>query len=84
LVNNKVHHHHHRKTTGREQAKEIQFGRVRIKRDRHQVFVDEREIILTKKEYELLMYLVVRPNMVFSKEKLYDKIWGQGYAVYHE
>lgn len=74
----KAHLAQYERLTGKKaKSKEIQFGRVRINRNGHQVFVDGKEIILTKKEYKLLMCLVIQPNVVFSKEELYEQIWGQ-------
>ncbi|MDR1805732.1 MAG: response regulator transcription factor [Clostridium sp.] len=35
-----------------------------------------KEISLTNKEFELLVFLVANPNVVFSKSELFDKIWG--------
>ena len=56
---------------------ELYFGRLRINNSTHQVFVDETEITLTRKEFELLYFLAVNKEIVFSKEQLYDKIWGE-------
>jgi DNA-binding response OmpR family regulator len=39
------------------------------------VFVNMREVQLTKKEYELLVFLMSKPNEVFSKEQLINSIW---------
>ncbi|GHV93463.1 DNA-binding response regulator [Spirochaetia bacterium] len=41
------------------------------------VFVSGTEIELANKEYELLFFLASNPEIVFSKEKLYNKIWGE-------
>jgi DNA-binding response OmpR family regulator len=41
------------------------------------VFVSKIEIELTNKEYELLYFLASNPETVFTKEKLYEKIWGE-------
>ena len=41
------------------------------------MFVSEIEIELANKEYELLFFLASNPEIVFDKEKLYDKIWGE-------
>ena len=57
-------------------AREIKFGLVRINTGSRQVFVDNQEIDCANKEYELLVHLVGRPNQVFSKEHLYESIWG--------
>lgn len=40
------------------------------------VFVQGKEITLTSKEFDLLTFLAAHPNRVFSKEELFQKIWG--------
>lgn len=40
------------------------------------VLVKGEEIILTNKEFELLLFFAENPNIVFSKDALYDRIWG--------
>lgn len=42
----------------------------------HKVTVNGREVQMTAKEYELLLFLASNPEIVFSKERLYDAIWG--------
>ena len=56
---------------------ELDFGYLRINHSTHQVFVNDNEITLTRKEFELLYYLAVNNEIVFSKEQIYDKIWGE-------
>ena len=56
---------------------ELDFGGLRINNATHQVFVDDEEIILTRKEFELLYFLASNRDIVFSKEQLYDKLWGE-------
>ena len=56
---------------------EIDFGWLRISTGTHMVLVDETEITLTQKEYELLYFFASNPEMVFSKELIYDRIWGE-------
>ena len=60
------------------QAEEIDFTWLRINTGTHRVYVHEDEIILTNKEYELLYFLASNPGILFSKEQIYDKIWGEG------
>ena len=31
---------------------------------------------MTSKEFDLLLYLAEHPNVVFSKDKLFDAVWG--------
>lgn len=45
----------------------------------HKVFVNGKEVQLTTKEYELLLFLASNPNNVFSKEQIFDTIWGEEY-----
>lgn len=65
------------KNTPSREVHEIDLGWLKINLDTHQVFVNQKETILTNKEYELLYFLVANAEMVFSKEQLYDKIWGE-------
>ncbi|GMO46730.1 MAG: hypothetical protein Ta2G_02020 [Termitinemataceae bacterium] len=55
----------------------ITAGNIVINPSTRRVFVSETEIELANKEYELLFFLASNPEIVFSKEKLYDKIWGE-------
>ena len=45
-------------------------------RKRHQVKVDGEEVILTIKEFEMLLLLLSNPGIVFTRAQLLDKIWG--------
>ncbi|MFA6808080.1 MAG: response regulator transcription factor, partial [Eubacteriales bacterium] len=58
------------------QQKEIVIGKLRILPEAWRVYVNEKEIKLTNKEYELLVFLATNPNIVFTKERLFDRIWG--------
>ena len=54
----------------------ITVGKLMIDKDAHKVTVDGKEISLTAKEYDLLLFLAENPNHTFSKEVLFDRIWG--------
>jgi DNA-binding response OmpR family regulator len=58
-------------------ADEIDFGWLKINSAARRVFVFDREIILANKEYEMLHFLASNSETVFSKERLYDRIWGE-------
>lgn len=47
-----------------------------INKDAHTVTVGKKEVSLTAKEYDLLLFLAENPNKAFSKERLFDRIWG--------
>ena len=61
----------------RQKGDEIDFGWLRINKSTHRVFLNENEITLTHKEYDLLFFLASNPDMVFNKEQIYDRIWGE-------
>ena len=44
--------------------------------DEHTVTADSERVQLTYKEFELLLFLLRHPNQVFSREDLYEMIWG--------
>ncbi|TBL74619.1 response regulator transcription factor [Paenibacillus thalictri] len=44
--------------------------------DSRRVFLNDQEVLLTTKEFDLLHYLAVNPNRVFSKDQLFEKLWG--------
>ena len=47
-----------------------------IDRDARRVWVNDRETALTSKEYDLLLFLAEHPDTVFSKDRLFDSVWG--------
>lgn len=53
----------------------IESGDLRIFIKRHQVFRGQKEIPLTGKEFNLLVFLASHPNQVFSKRYLFETIW---------
>ena len=55
----------------------ITIQNLRIDRETHRVWVNGNERTLTSKEYELLIFLVMNPNQVFSKEELFRKLWDE-------
>lgn len=58
------------------QTQAVVIKNMRILSEERRVFVDEEEVSLTNKEFELLLFFVENPNIVFSKEVLFDRIWG--------
>jgi DNA-binding response OmpR family regulator len=55
---------------------EIRIRGIRIDKLARKVYVNGEEIALTSKEYDLLLFLATHPNWVFSKNELFEKIWG--------
>lgn len=51
-------------------------GDLKLDREGRRVFIQEREINLTAKEFDLLELLVTNPNKVYSREALLNYVWG--------
>jgi DNA-binding response OmpR family regulator len=58
------------------QKDEIRIRGIHIDKMSRKVFVNETEVPFTSKEYDLLLFLAIHPNRVFSKDELFEKIWG--------
>ena len=55
---------------------ELIFNGLRIDKASRRVYIDEKEIFLTSKEFDLLQLLVENDNRVFSKDELFERVWG--------
>ena len=55
-------------------------GALRLKRDSRTVTYDKKSIQLTKKEFDLLEYLMMNRNVALSRNELLDKVWGYTYV----
>ncbi len=62
--------------TETSEPKVLQLGNIMIDHERHLVFVDEKQLELTFKEYELLRYLMTNPGIVLSREAIMRRVWG--------
>lgn len=51
---------------------------LEIRHASRRVSVNGKEVQLTTKEYDLLYFLATHPNVVFTKEQLFDAVWGMG------
>ena len=62
-------------------TKDISFGEFRIIPSKRQVFLKTQEVFMTSKEFDILEFLVRNKGQVFSKEQIYDRIWGEYYVA---
>ena len=53
---------------------------IKMDIERFQVTVDDRDVDLTPKEFELLQLLISNPGKVFTRDNLLEKVWGYEYA----
>ena len=60
----------------RRPTRDIDIGGIRLNEQTHRVFVDGKEVFLKNKEYELLLFFMLNVDTVFSRESLYERIWG--------
>ncbi len=68
-----------RKTGGSDSGRVIQKGSMKIDCESRRVFVGEKEVNLTAKEFDLLELLAMNPNKVYSRENLLNIVWGYEY-----
>ena len=54
---------------------------LRIDRERYLVIRDGKEIVLPRKEFELLALLYSKPQKVFSREEIFSNVWGDNVIV---
>ncbi|SDB62406.1 MULTISPECIES: response regulator transcription factor [unclassified Butyrivibrio] len=69
-----------RRTTKPEtQAKVLTFGDLTINEEYRRVYVGDREINLTSREFDVLEFLVSTPGKVYNRSELLHAIWGEDF-----
>lgn len=58
----------------------LSLGKLELDQSRHLTKVDGQEVDLTPKEFEILWILMSRPGYVFSRDTLFQRIWGTDFA----
>ena len=56
--------------------KTIDLGSIKINKEEYTVIKDKKEILLPRKEFELLFLLATKPEKVFTREEIMNKVWG--------
>jgi len=64
-----------------EQLNQVVSGDLTIDKDRYLVILKDKEIFFPRKEFELLSLLISKPDKVFSREEIFDMIWGDNIVV---
>ncbi|WP_109302338.1 response regulator transcription factor [Aquimarina sp. AU474] len=59
----------------------VKIGSLVINRDEYKIIKDKKEIVLPRKEFELLSLLASKPGKVFKREDILDKVWGNEVIV---
>jgi two-component system alkaline phosphatase synthesis response regulator PhoP len=66
-----------------DEAKEdvLRVGTIEINREEYKIVMEDREIVLPRKEFELFYLLASKPGKVFKREEILDKVWGNEVVV---
>lgn len=59
----------------------ISIGNLLIDKERYLIRIGDNEMILPRKEFELLSLLVSKPGKVFTREEIYFSVWGENVVV---
>jgi len=59
----------------------VKVGDIVINREEYKIINEGEEIVLPRKEFELLSLLTSKPNKVFKREVILDKVWGNEVVV---
>ena len=59
----------------------LTIGNLLIDKERYLIRIGEDEMILPRKEFELLSLLVSKPGKVFTREEIYHSVWGENVVV---
>ncbi|MDI9419205.1 MAG: response regulator transcription factor [Firmicutes bacterium] len=69
-----------RKSNAAVEAKILTAGKLRLDVGRRQVAYEDTPVELTKREFDLLQYLMENKGLVMSREMLLEQVWGYDYA----
>ncbi|MBN2213051.1 MAG: response regulator transcription factor [Bacteroidales bacterium] len=64
-----------------EQAGKIKRGNLVIDREKYIVSVNNRDLVLPKKEFELLLLISSKPGKVFTRDDIFSQVWGDDVIV---
>ena len=59
----------------------VKIGDLVINREEYKIIKDKKEMVLPRKEFELLSLLASKPGKVFKREDILDKVWGNEVVV---
>lgn len=68
-----------RKEKKSETGSALEAGKLKLFKDEYKVTFEDKEIALSKKEFELLKYMMENKGIVLTREKILDQVWGYDY-----
>lgn len=66
-------------TKNKDESIILEIGKLKLYKNNYRVEYDNENIELTKKEFELLEIMMINKNIVMTREKILDKVWGYDY-----
>jgi DNA-binding response OmpR family regulator len=77
VARTKAHLARYERLTGHVKRKEeIKIRGLQIDKTARRVLINNQEVMLTSKEYDLLVLLAANPDRVFGKDELFNRVWG--------
>jgi two-component system alkaline phosphatase synthesis response regulator PhoP len=70
-----------RLTYNKQPDQDVQISNIKINRDKFVVETAQGQILLPKKEFELLEFLLSKPGKVFNREEILNRVWGNETVV---
>ena len=64
-----------------EDTNTVSIGNLVIDKEKYLIRIDDVEMVLPRKEFELLSLLVSKPGKVFTREEIYSSVWGVNVVV---
>ncbi len=69
-----------RRVGDEDEKASLSYEGIEMDLEKRQVVVDDEEVELTYKEFELLYYLMINHDVVLSRDRIMNEIWGYEYA----
>ena len=64
-----------------DQSEVLRFQNLVIDAEKHLVYIDDKELMLPRKEFKLLLLLTSKPSRVFTRDEIFDQLWGSDIFV---
>jgi DNA-binding response OmpR family regulator len=59
---------------------QIQIGNIKINKESYDVYMGDKKIDVSTREFEVLYYLMKNAGIVLTKEQIFDSVWGKDYG----
>ena len=69
-------------TSQQEEISQITTGKMSIDLQKRQLIIEQEEVTLTAKEFDLLVHFALHPGKVYTRTQLLDQVWGYQFEGY--